>query len=334
MAKELSAILTESPTRFVEWASNVTTCKKELNNDDKDISQSVDAWAKEIGRTGHDPNHEISAMIRKAITLETVDNASTVISRMFEEGNINEFDDYTAEVEPKNTIKVYEGGRGGNVDRSYIDHKLLKPTWVNLIAETDISLAQIRRGGYVTIAKLVSDINTALENKKISRIFEILDQSMTSGMAGVIQEATNKPTESSADALALYLADVQESATPVMFGQNKYMQTLAKLAGASSFGSDSLKDAYNQNGFINSYAGCELIGFSGQKKLPSGEFIVPDKKVFGIAGTVGKCITRGSTNTLQETDINSEKIHIKVNGYQFGVLFTDLSKVGKITMSS
>lgn len=332
MAKELSAILNESPTRFVEWASKVTL-HKELNNDDKEVSQSVDAWAKEIGRTGHDANHEISAMITKAITLETVDNASAVISRMFEDGSINEFDDYTAEVEPKNTIKVYEGGRGGNVDRSFIDHKLLKPTWVNLTAETDISLAQIRRGGFKTIAKLVADINEALENKKVSKIFEILDKSMTTGMAGVITEATSKPTEASADALALYLNDVLEGGTPLMFGQNKYMQTLAKLAGATSFGSSALKDAYNQNGFINSYAGCELLGFSGQKKLPSGEFIVPDKKIFGIGGTVGKCITRGSTNTLQETDINSEKIHIKVNGYQFGILFTDLSKVGKIAIN-
>ena len=36
---------------------------------------------------------------------------------------------------------------------------------------------------------------------------------------------------------------------------------------------------------------------------------------------------------MQETDINSEKIHIKVNGYQFGTMFTDISKVAKVVLA-
>ena len=81
------------------------------------------------------------------------------------------------------------------------------------------------------------------------------------------------------------------------------------------------------------FSGCEVLGYSGQKKLPNGSLVVPDKRMFGIAGKVGKCITRGTTNVLQSTDINNETVHIKVSGYEFGTLITDVSKIGKLILN-
>ena len=78
------------------------------------------------------------------------------------------------------------------------------------------------------------------------------------------------------------------------------------------------------------YAGCRLFGLSGVKKLANGNFIIPDKRLFAAAGKIGKVITRGETRTLQETDINNEQIHIKVSGYSFGSVITDISKAAKV----
>lgn len=328
MAIELSAILSEK-NRFSEWASKVTYKSTNLDDKDKEISKTVDAWVKSLGSTG-DPAQEIAQLVRKTITLDTVEAPSALIDRMFNTDSIGEFDDVYGEVDPKNTIQVYEGGRGGNVDRSFIDHKVLRPSWTTLIAETDVSLKALRSGGYKTVAKLINDINEALEMKKISLIFNKIDAAKTVGSAGCIQETSTLPTAVSGDMLAEYLLDVTTGETPVMFGVNKYIQALSKLAGGTSYGSDAMKERYNQTGFLANYAGCELLGFSGQRKLPNGSLVVPDKRVFGVAGKIGDCITRGSSNVFQSTDIDSEKIHIKVSGYEFGVMFTDLSKVGKI----
>ena len=53
---------------------------------------------------------------------------------------------------------------------------------------------------------------------------------------------------------------------------------------------------------------------------------MPADRVFGVAGRIGQMATRGETIVLQETDINYEKIHIKVNGYTFGYAITNPEK--------
>lgn len=333
MNTEISSILTQDG-RLVEWAEKVVY-KLDLSAEDNDISQVTDAWLKDIvGRTGHDTNHEISQLILKTITPEVVAAPSMLLDRMFSSGSIGEFDDARYEVTPKNTIQVYDSIPGGNVDRSFIDFSALTPTWRSLQAETDVKLQEIRRGGYRTVATLVNYIREALEYKKIAVVMAGVDTLIASGAAGYVSESTSAPTATSMDALALYLHDTADGETPFAYGLSKYIQAVNKLAGQTTFLTDKEKSLFNNTGFINQYAGLELLGFSGQKKLPDGSYIVPDKKLFGVSGRCGEMTTRGDTLVLQETDINSETIHIKVNGYTFGYQITDPTKVGKIQMAS
>lgn len=331
MNTELASVMNETG-RVVEWASNIKY-QNNLTSEEKDISQVMDAWAKELGRTGYDPNHEISQMIIRAFTPEVVTTPSELIDRMFDSGSIGEFDDYVTQKAPTNTIQAYESVLGGNVDRSFIDFSYLKPTWKSLQAETDLSLQDVRLGGYKTVANLITYIKEALEAQKIKCILDLVDGAITSGNDNYIAESTAMPTVTSMDALALYLADVSDGETPLAFGLNKYIQAVSGLDKTVSYATDKRKDQWSSTGFISQYGGVELFGLSGQKKLASGDFIVPDKRLFGIAGKIGDCITRGDTQVLQETDINSEKIHIKVNGYTFGTLIKDATKVAKIVMA-
>lgn len=319
--------------RVVEWASTIKYDNANLSGEDKEISEVVDAWARDLGKTGHDAEHELAAMITKAIDTETVTTPSILMDRMFDEGSIGEFDDMRGEKEPKNTIKVYESVNGGNVDRSFVDFTVLAPTWTALQAETDIKLEDLRRGGYKTVATMVNYIMEALEQKKVATVFNQIDAAITSGAANYISEATAAPTEASMKALALYMMDVNDDGMPLAFGLNKYIQAIAALDGTTTYLTDAVKNQYNTTGLVRQYAGLELMGLSGQKKLATGEFIVPDKRVFGVAGKVGTMITRGETRVFEHTDIDSEKIHIKVNGYQFGTMITDLSKVAKVVMT-
>lgn len=334
MNTEFASIL-DQEGRLVDWAEKVTY-KLDLNAEDKEINAATDAWLKDVvGRTGHDSNHEISQLIIKAITPEVVAAPSIVLERGFRQAaNIGEFDDARFEKAPKNTIKVYDSIPGGNVDRSFVDFSVLTPTWKSLQAETDVSLQEIRRGGYRSVANLVSYIREAFEYKKISVLLNAIDALCVSGTDQYITESTSQPTDASVKKLALYLLDVSDGETPLAFAQNKYIQTMAGLTSATTYLTDNEKSLFNRTGLLKQVAGMELTGFSGQKQLPDGSAIVPNQKVFGIAGVCGDICTRGETNVLQETDINSEKIHIKVNGYTFGYAFTDSTKVAKIVMGS
>lgn len=332
MNTELSAIMNE-PKRMSDWAAKVRY-NAELTSEDKEISAATDAWAKELGKTGYDRDHELSQLIVKAIDYDTVAIPSALMEALFDEATVGEFDDAQGTAKPKNTIQVYDSILGGNVDRSFIDFKSLTPTWTALQAETDISLADIRRGGYKTVANLIDYINEAFELKRVSVVLNQIDTALTAGSDNVISAGAAAPSDANLKALAVYLNDMRTNDDPVIFGQNKYIQTISNTAGVTTFLTDAVKNQYNTTGAVQYMAGCRLLGLSGQKKLGDGTVVIPDRRIFGTAGKIGLCVTRGETNVYQNTDIDSEKIHIKVNGYQFGTMISDIEKAAKIILTN
>lgn len=321
------------PGVMTEWASNVVH-KNPLTDDEKEISEVVDGIFRKIGETGKDPNGEIASLVKKSFTPDAVSAPSELISRMFDEGNIGEFDDFYMEREPENTMKAYEATTGGNVDASYIEHAVIKPTWKSLQAETYIPHIELRKGGYHTVAKYVDFINETFENTRVAMIMKAVDDLILSGSANYIAESTAKPTAASADELVLYLHDRVEQGEVFMFMLNKYRQAMSKLTQAERWPTEGVKNQYNTTGFVEAYAGVNMLGFSGQRKLAGGGLVVPDKRIFGVAGKVGQVQTRGSVRVLETEDNNAERIHLKVTGYTFGYCVSDMDKIAKIVMAA
>ena len=336
MNVDLSSAL-EQNGRIAQWAEAVTYNGMNLSAEDTIISEAMDAFIREtIGRTGYDANHEISALITKALTPDVVETPTELLDAMFDNaGTIGEFDAIRWEAEPKNTIQVFDAIAGGNVNRSYIDFSYMKGHRCELQAETEVSLQEIRRGGYRTIATLTQYIRDALEQKKLAKVLSVLDGIVVDGAANYINESGNTPTEASMDALSLYLMDVATGdGDLIAFGQNRYMQPVAGFDKAVKYATDADRNWYNQHGLRTEYAGVKLLGFSGVKRMADGNLVVPNGVVFGAAGKIGKMATRGETRVLQETDINSEKIHIKVNGYAFDFAVANPDKVAKVVMGA
>lgn len=331
LCNEIASIL-DTPNRTAEWA-NAVSYKNTLTTEDKEISAAMDAWAREVGKTGYDRDHEIAALIVKSITPEVVTTPSELISAMFNESGIGEFDDTKGQKSPKNTIKVYETTHGANVDRSFIDFSYLTPSWKTLGAETDISYAELRRNGFKTVASLVTFIQEAIEAKKTAMVLSAVDAAILSDAPGYVNEASSAPTTASVNQLAVYLKDVSDGEMPLMVGLNKYVTAIAGLSIATTYLTDQVKNQYNTTGVISQVAGCKLMGLTGQKKLATGELIMPDKRILGIAGKIGECVTRGETQVYETMDNNNESVHIKVNGYTFGTMYTDISKVGKMVLA-
>ena len=319
---EIAEIMNTSG-RVYEVAEKVVG-KCNLNAEDKEIAQVVDAWAKKIGETGNDEGHEISQLILKTISDPVYDKPDEIIDMMFEKDSIGEFDDYEIEKTPKNTLVAYDAAKGGNVNKSYIDGSILKPTWKHGQVETELSYAQLS-----VFAK------EALDNKKIKDAFTALDKAIVGGEQVInVTGGVSALTVANMDALSLYIMDMLDAGdTAFAFGLNKYAQKIAQLQGANSFMSDNMKDAYNRYGLAKEYNGLLIGGFSGQKKASDGELLVPDKRIFGVSGKIGTICDRGDLRVYQTMDNNKEKVSLKFTGYEYGIKITRPDKVAKIAFT-
>ena len=188
---ELSEVMSK-PNAMFDWASKVVY-NGEMTSDEKEITKGMDAWAREIGKKG-DAGHEIAELVRKTFAPEEISAPSELISMIFDEDSIGEFDDYREEIDPKNTIVAHDAIIEGNVDRSFLEHKIGVPVWHNLAAETDVSMQDLRRGGYRSVANLTNYLREALELKRVQKIMAAIDAAIVSGQPNYIAEGEALPT--------------------------------------------------------------------------------------------------------------------------------------------
>ena len=271
----------EQPVQLYDMAEKYVVNKYNTSvftNEEKEVSEVINAWAKEIGETGVDEGREISEYIKKVITDTEYNKPDALLTTMFDEGSVGEFDDFIVEKTPKNTLIAYDAGKGGTVDKSYIDHELLKPTWKYNQVETEIKYADLRRNGYRTIANLSVMAKEALANKKIKEVFSALDNAIIGGeQVFTVAGGASALTKPVLDQLSLYCLDwAGDTDVPFAFGLNKYAQQIANMAGYTSFMSDSMKNDYNRYGLVKDFGGMLIAGFSGARKAADGEPLVPD----------------------------------------------------------
>lgn len=324
--------LVQQKGQMYDWASKISY-KRALTPDEENISKVVDAWAKDIGKKGYDSKFELANYITKTITPAVYDRPDALLSAMFNRGSIGEFDDFVIDEEPRNTLKAYDAAKGGNVPKSYIDTRVYKPTWTHKQIETEVSFADLRRGGYKTVANLATFAQESLMNAMIADVFNLLDDTITATNQTVTLTGSTLD-KTSLDTLALYVLDEVDSGdTPFIFSLNKYAQAIANMANYTSFMSDQMKDDFNRYGLIKEYDGLAISGISGAKRTATGELLVPDKRIFGVAGKIGELDMRGSIRVYESPDYNQEKYNLKITGFEYGTCITRPQKVGKIAFS-
>lgn len=331
---EIAEIM-EKNGQMYDWAEKVNRGAS-LTAEETEISQVVDAWAKEIGTKGKDSDNEIAEFIIKTITDPVYSKPDALIEKMFDSDSIGEFDDYIINKTPKNTLVAYDAAKGGNVFKSYIDTSALTPTWKHAQVETEISYAQLRRGGFKNIANVAVFAKEALDNKKIKDIFSALDTAIAGGnQVFAVTGGESALTKAILDKLSLYVLDhLADGDEGIMFGLNKYAQAIANMSGYTSYMSDKMKDDYNRYGLVKEYGGCLIGGFSGARKAADGELLVPDKRIFGIAGKVGNICDRGELRVYETLDNNKERVSLKFTGYEYGIKITNPENVAKITFTT
>lgn len=319
---------------MLDWASRVSYAPKSLSSEQTEISEVIDAWAKEIGRTGRDNDIEISNFITKVIAPEVYDMPDALLSTMFERGSVGEFDDIQVNQVSKNTLKAHSAAKGGNVEKSYIDPQAFTFNWEHKQVETEITYAALRQNGFKSIATLTNFALEALQNEMVGDVFTQLDAGITA--TGQVFAITGSAlTQDAIDGLSLYVGDnATNGDAPFTFSLSKYAQQIAKISGMTNFMSDTMKDEYNRYGLVNFYNGMRIGAISSAHKTSLGNFLVPDKRVFGVAGKVGFLDTRGEIRVLETLNNNKEKVELKITGFEYGLAITNPEKVGKITFSA
>lgn len=306
-----------SSTNIFEIASK-TNRQINLKDSEKEMVAQFDEWARKIGETGNDAEHQIAAFVTRVVRDEFADAPAELLDMIFDRGNIGEFDDYEASIEPiKNTLVAYDAAHGGNVPRSHLDVASLRPVWRNKQVETDISFQDLRRNGWKTVSLLTEYAVKALENAMFADVFGAINAAITLGAPNYIEEGTAMPTAASADALALYVND-RANGNGVAVGLSKYIQAISKLPG---YDSDAMMNELNRTGRLGMYDGVSLYPISGAKKMGNDELLIPDKRIFGIAGKIGALDMKGDVHVYEEENINKEMIHLKVADFTYGYSF-------------
>ena len=106
------------------------------------------------------------------------------------------------------------------------------------------------------------------------------------------------------------------------------------MSGFSTYMSDTMKDAFNRYGLVKEYGGMLISGFSAAKKAADGAYLVPDLRIFGVAGKIGDLDMRGDLRVYETLNNNQEIVELKVTGFEFGTTIYKPEKVGKITFTT
>lgn len=305
------------------------TYNRNLSAEEKEISEVCDAWVREIASNGNDKDCEIASFIRRTVNDEIYNAPDELLDRMFDRGNVGEFDDYDVTKTPKNTMEAYDAVIGGNVDKSYIDFEILKSTWKHAQVEFELPYIEMRRNGFKSVATLTNYAVEALRNKQFYDIFNVVDLAITGGEQAII-ETTAAPTLASWDAFSLYLLD--RDSAPVAVTLSKYAQALGRMSGATEYRSEAMKDDFNRYGLVKFNDGINIASISGAKKLANGERLLPDKKIFGVAGKIGTLDQKGDIRVYETMDNNAEKVDVKITGFEYGYCIHDIDNLAKITM--
>ena len=324
------AELMEKPGVMFDVAEKVEY-KRNLTNEEKEVFEISDAWAREVGKTGNDKDCEIAAFVNKVVNEEIYNAPDELLDSMFDRGSIGEFDDEEFVKTPKNTLEAHEAAKGGTVDRSYIDFTAIKPITKNRQIETDLSYLDLRKNGFKSVATLTTYAKEALQNALFYDVFSMIDNAIVGGEQ-LVTAGGKVPTQTAVDAFNLYLLDRDPAAVAVCL--SKYAQALGRMDGRSQYMSNTMKDEFNRYGLVNFIDGVRIASISGAKKTGKGQLMLPDLRIFGCAGKIGALDMKGELHTYEDMDNSNEKVIIRVKDFTYSVGITNIENCNKMVLTN
>ena len=305
-----------------------------LDSAEKEAIDVLDNFAREIGNAGASKENNVllSELIKKTVEPLLFQPDQSVLYNIFDMGTVGEFDESRFTGVPKNTITVHDAVRGGNVPMSYVDPTVFATKKVALQAETEINYADLRRNGWKSIAKMTELARESFEQELFYRLFAGIDAVLDPIEGDQDIDTGSALTVASAEAHARYLRDMSEG-NPFMIGLSKYIDGMARMQGYETHLSDELKNELNRVGRLAMFDGVALSSVPTARKTANGSALLPDKRIFGIAGQIGEANLRGDLRVYETYDNDAEKVRLKFTGYDFEYAIYYLDKIARIKFS-
>lgn len=105
------------------------------------------------------------------------------------------------------------------------------------------------------------------------------------------------------------------------------------MEGFAQYMSNDMKNDFNRYGLVKTYDSIGIAAISGAKRQGNGNLLIPDKRVFGIAGKVGNLDMKGDIHVFQDMNNQSEQIHIMLKDFTYGFAITKIENCAKIVMA-
>lgn len=327
---EVSSMLEEK--NIIELSEKVNN--NTLQEDDKEAVALIDAFGKEVGETGVRPENVqmVSELIKRTVDPMVFQPDSSIIYDMFDVGSIGEFDEKIYTGIPKNTLVAHNATRGGNVPKSYVDPTVFETKRTMLQVETELNYSDLRRNGFKTIAKMAEFARDSLDQEMLFSLFAGVDNALDSLTGSQNINGGSALTVQLADELANYLQDMADG-DPFMVGLSKYVNQLKRMDGYDKYMSTDMKNELNRFGLFGTYEGVRVNSIPTARKTANGKTLIPDKRIFGIAGKIGECDMRGELRMYETYDNNAEKVQLKFTGYEFEYAIFYLDKIARIYFS-
>lgn len=169
----------------------------------------------------------------------------------------------------------------------------------------------------------------ACQNALFFDALALADEAVTGGEQLIAVSGTT-PTLEAMDKLSLYLND--RASDSVIVTLNKYAQAIRRMPNFAQYMSNTMKDDFNRYGLAKTYDSIGIAGISGAKKTGTGSLLIPDKRIYGIAGKIGNLDMKGEIHTYQDMNNQSEKVHIMLKDFTYGFMLTNIENFAKVTL--
>lgn len=310
--------------------------KISLSNEDSEAIEVIDNFAREIGKQGRssENNAVVANYIKETIEPVVFNPDESILNDMFKMGTIGEFDEKAFTGLPKNTLVAHDAVRGGNIPKSYIDPTIYTPQSFELQIETELNYSDLRRNGFKSIAKLGEFAAESFDNEKYYRLFTGVDNALNSLTGEQNLDAGSALPIATLDEFTRYLRDMAVDGNPFMIGLTKYTDPIARLEGAEKYLSEDMKNEFNKTGRLVTYTGVRVNSVPTARKTADGKNLIPDKRIFGIAGRIGEMDVRGELRYLETYDNDAEKVKLKFAGFSIDYIIFNLDRIARIVFAN
>ena len=105
------------------------------------------------------------------------------------------------------------------------------------------------------------------------------------------------------------------------------------MDGYAQYLSNDMKNDFNRYGLVKTYDSIDIAGISGAKRQGNGNLLIPDKRIFGIAGKVGNLDMKGDIHVYQDMNNQSEQVHLMLKDFTYGLAVTKIENCAKMVMA-